>query len=278
MTHAFAVHLLYATIVWIAAWLVTSIRSGSATAKYWIWVATSLNFVLPLSTLPRGMWPAQVSWFTPATVASRWISSLDFGTTIGAIWLAGTTVMLARLVLRIRAYAPACKGPAVEGLFRPVIRVPQNVRRQLTPPELDAVLIHEVTHARRRDNLIRLVYELSVCAFWFHPLVWITGSRLALYRELSCDEAVARRDRAGDLISALAKLAAGEDGLLLQSSASSFISDRVAHLTARERRSATIHALLTAAFVAVMFAAVAAPVALSAASEACARTRASAPR
>ena len=40
--------------------------------------------------------------------------------------------------------------------------------------------------------MIRLVHEAGVCAFWFHPLVWLTGSRLALYRELSCDESVLR--------------------------------------------------------------------------------------
>ncbi len=277
MTHAIAVHLVYATIVWIAAWLVTSIRGGSATVKYWIWVATALNFVLPLSAVPGRLWPAQVAWFTPAAVASRWMSGLSFGTTIAVVWLGGTAVMLVRLALRIRTQEQG-KGPAVEGLFRPVIRVPRGVREQLTRRELDAVLIHERAHARRRDNLIRLLYELSVCAFWFDPLVWITGSRLALYRELSCDEAVARRDRGDDLLSALAKLAIGQDALLLQSSASSFIGDRVARLTAREHGSAVVAALLAAAFVAVTVAAAVGPIAQSAAAQACAHTRASAPR
>jgi hypothetical protein len=45
------VHLLFASIVWIAASVLTSIRTMSATAKYWIWVATSLNFVLPLDAV-----------------------------------------------------------------------------------------------------------------------------------------------------------------------------------------------------------------------------------
>jgi hypothetical protein len=37
-------HLLFASIVWLAASLLTTMPRGSATAKYWIWVATSLNF------------------------------------------------------------------------------------------------------------------------------------------------------------------------------------------------------------------------------------------
>ena len=42
------VHLLYASIVCLAAWVLTSLWKGNATWKYWIWVATSLNFIVPL--------------------------------------------------------------------------------------------------------------------------------------------------------------------------------------------------------------------------------------
>ena len=52
----FEVHLLFASIVWCAAWVLTSIRQGSATMKYWIWVAALLNFIQAASqrstTLP----------------------------------------------------------------------------------------------------------------------------------------------------------------------------------------------------------------------------------
>jgi hypothetical protein len=52
---------------------------------------------------------------------------------------------------------------------------------------------------------------MALCALWFHPLVWITGSRLALYRELSCDESVIQSGHGRDLVSALAKLANPEE-------------------------------------------------------------------
>jgi beta-lactamase regulating signal transducer with metallopeptidase domain len=102
----------------------------------------------------------------------------------------------------------------------------------LSEHELNAVLIHELTHARRRDNLIRLIHEVSLCVLWFHPLVWIAGSRLALYRELSCDESVIQSAHGEELVSALAKLANPDKTLLLQASASSFISHRLARLAA----------------------------------------------
>jgi beta-lactamase regulating signal transducer with metallopeptidase domain len=105
----------------------------------------------------------------------------------------------------------------------------------LSRPELDAVLIHEVTHARRRDNLIRLICEIARCLLWFHPFVWITGSRLSLYRELSCDEAVIAEKGGRDLILALAKLARPEKPALLQASASSLLGHRLALLSAQPR-------------------------------------------
>jgi hypothetical protein len=45
------VHLFYASLVWLAAWTLTSMVRGTAAIKYWIWVATSLNFVLPLGAV-----------------------------------------------------------------------------------------------------------------------------------------------------------------------------------------------------------------------------------
>ena len=101
--------------------------------------------------------------------------------------------------------------------------------------------------------MLRLIYEVSLCMLWFHPLLWITGSRLALYRELSCDESVIQSAHGEELVSALAKLANPERVFLLQASASSFISHRLARLAVRPQptyRASSM--LLTVVFGAVL--------------------------
>jgi Zn-dependent protease with chaperone function len=270
MTHSLQIHLLYASILWLATWLITSLQRVTATTKYWMWVVTAFNFILPLSLAPGRLWPDRVSWFTPG-IAPRSIAVTE---PLIAIWIAGVVVMMIRLCLRIRGHEHNRVSPAVVGLVRPRIEVPRAVRGLLDPQELDAVVAHEQRHARRRDNLIRLLYELSLCALWFHPLVWMTGSRLALYRELSCDDAVGDRQ---DLISALAKLANPENERLLHAGASSFMADRMEHLAAGYRVSRAANAVLAAAFAALVVAAVVSPVAESAAGYFCALTRGVAP-
>jgi beta-lactamase regulating signal transducer with metallopeptidase domain len=259
----FEVHLLFASIVGLVAWVLTSMPGGSATTKYWISVVTMLNFFSPLGAVLDKSFASRLSWATPLGLigdAANSISHSSAASVLLMVWLFGTLVLFTRLCFRIRAghrddqvaagqgaldsgrnftaegvpvrFGESRHAPAVHGFLRPHISLPQGIDRLLSKQELHAVLIHELTHARRRDNLIRLIHEVGLCALWFHPLVWITGSRLALYQELSCDEAVIQSARGGDLVSALAKLAEPEEAFLLQASASSFLMSRLPRLTA----------------------------------------------
>jgi beta-lactamase regulating signal transducer with metallopeptidase domain len=67
---------------------------------------------------------------------------------------------------------------------------------------------------------------------WFHPLLWLTGSRLELYRELSCDASVLKDSSGSLLVSALAKLTGAGPGLVLRSAATSFLARRLDRLLA----------------------------------------------
>ncbi len=257
----FSVHLLYASIVGSAAWMLTSFRGASATTKYWIWVVTGLNFVVPTGAVIDKLWGPHLAWAAPLGAIGGPVWHMTQGQTsvvLAAMWITGALTMLVRLMSRLRGerlkvQVPADLGdhdvtsgfvadgipvsfdnrypaPVVSGVLNPHISLPMGIDRLLNRRELKAVLLHEMAHARRRDNLIRLVHEASLCALWFHPLVWLAGARMALYRELSCDESVIRRAYGQELVSALAKLAVPDKALLLKATASSHLSYRLARL------------------------------------------------
>ena len=285
----FQIHLLYASMVGFVALALTSIHGGSATTKYWIWVATAFNFFLPVGALLDKLWATHLSWASPLGAVGQVANTISRGwaaTALGVVWLFGTTLMFARLCVRIQAerrgaqtgashealdpaenflvdgipvrFSSIRQAPVVDGVLHPHISLPKGIGRLLSAPELDAVLVHELIHARRRDNLIRLVFEVGLCGLWFHPLVWIAGSRLTLYRELSCDESVIQNAYGGDLVSALAKFANADGASLLHANASSLLSDRLARLTAPHPQPTRLaaSALLTMVFSAALLAGV----------------------
>jgi len=263
----FEVHLLYASIACLAAWVLTSIWNGAATAKYWIWVATSLNFMVPFGGFFNGFGASRIRWATQLpgldAVGIGISRNLSLGALLFAVWLTGALLMSARLLVRlardrrearaaaepgsgvpggamlargvvangvpVRLTAPG-QAPSVDGVLRPHISLPRGIERLLTERELDAVLLHEVTHARRRDNLLGLLHEVAQCALWFHPLVWLTGTRLAIFRELSCDDSVIASSRGADLVTAMAKLADPGHSRLLRAGAATFFSQRLSRL------------------------------------------------
>jgi hypothetical protein len=54
------------------------------------------------------------------------------------------------------------------------------------------VILHELSHAKRRDNWTAACAHAVTCAFWFYPLLWWMEKRLHAERELACDEMVVR--------------------------------------------------------------------------------------
>jgi uncharacterized protein (TIGR03435 family) len=83
--------------------------------------------------------------------------------------------------------------PGVFGIFRPVLLLPEDLHRHLSPEQFSAVLAHESRHLRYRDNLTAAFHMLVETLFWFHPLVWWIGARLVEERERDCDEAALRQ-------------------------------------------------------------------------------------
>ena len=94
---------------------------------------------------------------------------------------------------RVRTLSsPILFEPAVVGVFKPVLLLPAGIVERMTAEQLQCILIHELSHIRRRDNLAATVYMAAETLFWFYPLVHWIGKRLIEERERACDEEVLR--------------------------------------------------------------------------------------
>jgi bla regulator protein blaR1 len=88
---------------------------------------------------------------------------------------------------------PISLEPGIFGILRPVLLWPQAISGRIDDAHLEAILLHEVWHVRRRDNLTALLHMAVEAIFWFHPLVWWLEARLVEEREQACDEEVVLR-------------------------------------------------------------------------------------
>lgn len=88
--------------------------------------------------------------------------------------------------------APEIGEPGVWRIFRPAIVLPENLSSQLSDPELESVLMHEVIHIQRRDNLVASLQMILCSIFWFHPLIWVIDRKMLSDREQACDQEVCR--------------------------------------------------------------------------------------
>ena len=100
----FSVHLLFASIVASAAWALTSILRASATAKYWIWVVTAFNFVVPIGAVVDRLWAPHLRWAAPLGAIGDPVWDVTQGRTalvLAMIWIMGAFTMLVRLISRL---------------------------------------------------------------------------------------------------------------------------------------------------------------------------------
>ena len=78
------------------------------------------------------------------------------------------------------------KSPFVLGIVKPRIYLPVS----LSGNERSYILMHEQTHIKRFDYLIKPFAFLVLCFHWFNPLIWVSFMLMSHDMEMSCDERV----------------------------------------------------------------------------------------
>lgn len=144
-----------------------------------------------------------VSAVLPAATPAVGANPLQIWIAIGSyIWILGIAAMLVYSVLsivlvkhRLRSAshiegnlyeADNLKTPFVLGLFSPKIYIPAG----LSEEERRYIVLHEQTHIRRHDHIVKMFAYFVLCLHWFNPLAWIAFILMGADMEMSCDERV----------------------------------------------------------------------------------------
>jgi beta-lactamase regulating signal transducer with metallopeptidase domain len=126
----------------------------------WLWIiGTPITFVLLLTGL----------------VGTRRLDRASRPITEGPI-----ANMLAQLTTSLRigkrvtiAVCDRIAAPVLIGIVRPIILLPPAALTGWSPDEIEMVLLHELAHVRRWDNLVNLLQRIVESLLFFHPAVWL---------------------------------------------------------------------------------------------------------
>ena len=80
--------------------------------------------------------------------------------------------------------------PLVIGYLKPVILFPVAMSAQMDLKQVEAILIHELSHIRRNDYLFNLIRTVMETVLFFNPFIWLTGKFIDIEREHACDDLV----------------------------------------------------------------------------------------
>jgi bla regulator protein BlaR1 len=94
--------------------------------------------------------------------------------------------------------------PAVIGFLKPLILVPVGFLASIPYAQVEAILLHELAHIRRRDFLVNLFQNFTESIYFFNPpLIWLSNL-IREEREHCCDDlAIAVIDNKSAFVNAL---------------------------------------------------------------------------
>ncbi len=81
--------------------------------------------------------------------------------------------------------------PTAIGILRPMVLFPVSALTELTPQQLELIVVHELAHIRRQDVLLNLMQTVIETLLFFHPGVWWVSAIVRSERENCCDDAAA---------------------------------------------------------------------------------------
>lgn len=80
--------------------------------------------------------------------------------------------------------------PATIGFFKPVILIPIASINNLSSHQLEAIILHELSHIKRNDYITNLIIAVIETILFFNPFVMLLSNVIKRERENCCDDFV----------------------------------------------------------------------------------------
>ncbi len=78
--------------------------------------------------------------------------------------------------------------PLTVGYFKPMILVPLGMLTAIPADQVEAILLHELAHIKRKDYFINIFQSIIELLFFFNPAIWWLSSLIRAERENCCDD------------------------------------------------------------------------------------------
>ena len=110
-----------------------------------------------------------------------------------------------QVCLLVSSHIPA---PISLGFLNPAVLIPQELLDALSDAELEHIVLHEISHLKRRDDWTNLAQKLIEAVLPIQPAIYWIGRRMSLEREMACDDwVIAATGTARRYASSLVKVA-----------------------------------------------------------------------
>ncbi|MGN6395518.1 MAG: M56 family metallopeptidase [Mucilaginibacter sp.] len=80
--------------------------------------------------------------------------------------------------------------PCMIGYFKPLILLPVSICTNLSAEEVEAIILHELSHIKRNDYLMNLLQQVITVLLFFNPFTQLINRIINQERENGCDDLV----------------------------------------------------------------------------------------
>ena len=84
-------------------------------------------------------------------------------------------------------YSHKIKAPITFGFFKPMILLPFSLINNITTEEVEAIIVHELSHIKSNDYLLNWFLIPVEIFYFFNPFIKILAGCIRLEREKNCD-------------------------------------------------------------------------------------------